>query len=119
MRKAKRLILIAIILTSLSNASMAAEQFEPPLSLAKAAQIADAALTQAHLPYGQFLRSIRIQYLPNEKYCYLAYYEPPILTGWVAGAKPPPVPTVVHYLQINMDGTTTFKTQTIPPSTGK
>jgi hypothetical protein len=97
MRKAKRLILIAIILTSLSNASMAAEQFEPPLSLAKAAQIADAALTQAHLPYGQFLRSIRIQYLPNEKYCYLAYYEPPILT----------------------DGTTTFKTQTIPPSTGK
>ena len=113
--KAKVLVLTLVVFVIWKSGLFAAGQFIPPLSLAKAAQIAEAKLAEAKLPADQFLRSIQIKYLPGDQYCYIASYEPPVLTGWVGNVKPAQKPFTTHYLVVHSDGTTTFETKVVNP----
>ncbi len=85
----------------------------PELSLAHAAQIAEQKISDAKLPPDNFLRSMELRYLPGGEKCYYAYFQPPVLRGWVDGAQPKAEEVTVQYLRINMDGSSSFEKRTV------
>ena len=88
----------------------------PSLSLDKAAQIAQAALTDLHLPANNFLRSISLQRNPSETPSdyYIATFEPKNERKIIKGGSISAEPTKIKFIKIAFDGKASVIEQNLP-----